>query len=52
MQRDYFDHSNTIGWTREGVKEKKGSGCAVVISNGSGGNKVMEIGKNMREEYL
>ncbi|HKO79292.1 MAG TPA: alpha-amylase, partial [Chitinophagaceae bacterium] len=45
MQRDYFDHSNTIGWTREGVKEKKGSGCAVVITNGSAGNKVMEIGK-------
>lgn len=45
MQRDYFDHANTIGWTREGIKEKKGSGCAVVITNGSAGHKVMEVGK-------
>ncbi|RYF91995.1 MAG: DUF1939 domain-containing protein, partial [Chitinophagaceae bacterium] len=45
MQRDYFDHPNTIGWTREGTKDKKGSGCAVVITNGSAGNKVMEVGK-------
>jgi alpha-amylase len=45
LQRDYFDHPNTIGWTREGADEKSGSGCAVVITNGSAGNKTMEIGK-------
>jgi alpha-amylase len=45
MQRDCFDHGNTIGWTREGIKERKGSGCAVVITNGSAGHKTMEIGK-------
>lgn len=45
VQRDYFDHANTIGWTREGVKERKGSGCAVVMTNGSAGQKAMEIGK-------
>ncbi|MEO8406355.1 MAG: alpha-amylase domain-containing protein, partial [Chitinophagaceae bacterium] len=45
MQRDYFDHGNTIGWTREGVKEKKLSGCAVVITNGTAGEKIMEVGK-------
>lgn len=42
-QRDYFDHSNCIGWTREGDEEH--SGCAVLISNGDKGNKSMEIGK-------
>jgi alpha-amylase len=43
IQRDYFDHSNCIGWTREGDKEH--DGCAVVLSNGDTGEKVMEIGK-------
>lgn len=43
IQRDYFDHPNCIGWTREGNEE--GSGCAVVLSNGEAGNKKMEIGK-------
>lgn len=33
LQRDYFDHPNCIGWTREGTKENEGSGCAVVLSN-------------------
>lgn len=42
-QRDYFDHPNCIGWIREGNDQH--SGCAVVISNGDNGNKVMEIGK-------
>lgn len=43
MQRDYFDHANCIGWTREGDEEHEG--CAVVISNGDAGNKTMEIGR-------
>jgi alpha-amylase len=43
IQRDYFDHPNCIGWTREGDDEH--SGCAVAISNGDNGNKNMEIGK-------
>ncbi|KAA9042020.1 alpha-amylase [Ginsengibacter hankyongi] len=42
-QRDYFDHANCIGWTREGDDEHRG--CAVVISNGDNGNKTMEMGK-------
>lgn len=41
-QRDYFDHPNCIGWTREGDEEH--AGCAVVLSNGDSGNKNMEIG--------
>jgi alpha-amylase len=43
MQRDYFDHKNCIGWTREGDNEH--GGCAVVLSNGDNGNKYMEMGK-------
>ena len=42
-QRDYFDHANCIGWTREG--DEQHSGCAVVLTNGDNGNKTMEIGK-------
>jgi alpha-amylase len=45
LQRDYFDHPNTIGWTREGIDERRGSGCAVVITNGTAGHKTMEVGK-------
>jgi alpha-amylase len=41
-QRDYFDHANCIGWTREG--DDKHPGCAVIISNGDAGNKTMEMG--------
>jgi len=44
-QRDYFDHPRTIGWTREGEPEIKGSGCAVVLTNGSAGNKKMKMGE-------
>jgi len=43
QQRDYFDHANCIGWTREGDEEH--TGCAVVMSNGDEGTKKMEIGK-------
>jgi alpha-amylase len=45
QQRDYFDHPNCIGWTREGDEEHAGSGCAVVLSNSEEGSKHMEIGK-------
>ena len=43
VRRDYFDHPNCIGWIREGNDQH--NGCAVVISNGDQGTKVMEIGK-------
>jgi alpha-amylase len=45
QQHDYFDHNNTIGWTRVGAAEKEASGCAVLMTNGLAGNKKMEIGK-------
>lgn len=44
IQRDYMDHGNCIGWTREGVDDMPGSGCAVLLSNGDEGFKKMEIG--------
>jgi alpha-amylase len=44
-QRDYLDHKNTIGWTREGIIEQPGTGCAVLLSNGDEGWKYMEVGK-------
>ena len=44
LQRDYIDHPNTIGWTREGNDEKEYSGCAVVMTNGAAGDKSMELG--------
>ena len=41
-QRDYLDHANCIGWTREGDDDH--SGCAVILSNGDKGFKTMEMG--------
>jgi alpha-amylase len=43
-QYDYFDHANTIGWTRLGTEEHPG-GMAVILSNGGNGNKWMEVGQ-------
>ena len=52
-QRDYFDHGNTIGWTREGIDEKPLSGCAVLLTNGSAGYKIMEIGeRHARRRFI
>ncbi|MGD1895561.1 MAG: alpha-amylase [Phormidesmis sp.] len=42
-QYDYFDHPNTIGWTRLGTQGNPG-GMAVVMSNGDAGVKRMDIG--------
>jgi len=46
LQRDYLDHPNCIGWTREGIEEKENSGLAVLLSNGEEGYKHMEMGIN------
>lgn len=43
-QIEYFDHPQVIGWVRRGTDEHPGSGCAVVISNGSDGYKHMQMG--------
>jgi len=46
-QYDYFDHPNTIGWTRLGNDEYPG-GLAVLLSNGNDGWKWMEVGQKNR----
>ncbi|MBD2566635.1 alpha-amylase [Anabaena lutea] len=49
-QYDYFDDQNVIGWTRLGDAEHP-KGLAVVMSNGSGGSKWMEVGKPNTKFY-
>ncbi|GGG17006.1 alpha-amylase [Paenibacillus abyssi] len=49
-QEDYFDHPNMIGWIRRGDPEIERSGCAVVISNGDGGEKRMYVGEDRAGE--
>jgi alpha-amylase len=44
-QKDYFNEANRVGWVREGIEEKELSGCAVLISNGDGGEIEMEVHK-------
>ena len=44
-QRDYIDHWDIIGWTREGDTAKAKSGLATLITDGPGGYKWMEVGK-------
>lgn len=45
LQRDYLDHPNCIGWTREGNDDNGLTGLAVVLSNGEKGVKKMEVGE-------
>ncbi|WP_199118486.1 alpha-amylase [Pedobacter sp. ASV28] len=46
LQRDYLDHPNCIGWTREGDVAFENSGLAVLLSNGEAGTKKMEVGQH------
>ena len=46
-QKDYLDNNNIIGWTLSGDDEHPNSGFAVVLSNGEGGAKQMNVGKNL-----
>jgi alpha-amylase len=46
FQREYFDHPNCVGFTREGTAEQENSGLAVLLSNGDEGSKNMEMGKS------
>jgi alpha-amylase len=45
LQRDYLDHPNCIGWTRDGGDGHENAGLAVLLSNGEEGFKKMEIGE-------
>jgi alpha-amylase len=44
LQYDYFDHFNTIGWTRLG-DEQHPKAMAVIMSDSASGSKWMEVGK-------
>lgn len=49
-QNDYFDHPNTVGFTRIGDKEHPDSGLALLISNSEDGEKLMSVGENHKGE--
>lgn len=51
-QKDYFDNPNIIGWTLEGDYYHQDSGLAVILSDGEGGAKQMNVGKNLAGEVL
>ncbi len=40
----YFDHPNTVGFTRTGNGAHPHSGCAVLMANGEDGSKRMDVG--------
>ena len=44
-QHDYFDDPDVVGWTMEGDEEHGGNGLAVVLTNRTGGDKAMFVGK-------
>ncbi|MEM9767136.1 MAG: alpha-amylase [Cyanobacteria bacterium P01_D01_bin.71] len=44
-QYDYFDHWDIIGWTRLGDGAAHPKAMAVLLSDGSGGSKWMEVGQ-------
>ncbi len=46
-QTDYFDDPNVIGWVRQGDIDHPDSGMAVLLTNGNGGNKIMNVGKRL-----
>lgn len=49
-QNNYFDHPNTVGFTRTGDDKHPGSGVAVLLSNGEDGDKVMNVGERHQGE--
>ncbi len=51
-QKDYFDNPNIIGWTLEGDYYHQDSGLAVILSDGEGGAKQMNVGKNLAGQVL
>ena len=51
-EHDYFDDHDIIGWTREGDYYHQDSGLAVILSDGPGGGKQMNVGKNLANSIL
>ena len=46
-QIDYFDDHDIIAWIRTGDDEHPGSGLVVIMSDGPGGGKTMNVGKRL-----
>lgn len=46
-QIDYFDHHDIIAWVREGNDEHKDSGLVVIMSDGPGGGKTINVGNRL-----
>ena len=51
-QIDYLDDFNIIGWTRTGEESKPVSGCAVILSDGPGGQKEMCLGARFAGKHF
>ena len=49
---DYADHPDILGWTLEGDDRHPGSGCAVLVDDGPGGEKCMYVGRNHAGEIF
>ncbi|WP_290527233.1 alpha-amylase [Alistipes sp.] len=49
-QNDYFDHPDTVGFTRTGDERHPDSGLALLISNGDDGEKEMSVGEAHNRE--
>lgn len=49
-ENNYFDHCNTVGFTRMGDDEHPDSGLALLLSNGDDGDKVMYVGEHHKGE--
>ena len=48
-QIDYFDDHDIIAWIRTGDDEHPGSGLVVIMSDGPGGGKTMNVGKRLAD---
>ena len=46
-QIDYFDHHDIIAWVRKGDIEHQNSGLVVIMSDGPGGGKTINVGENL-----
>ena len=46
-QIDYFDDHDIIAWIRTGDDEHPGSGLVVIMSDGPGGGKTMNVGQRL-----
>lgn len=52
MERDYFDHAQILGFTREGDMDHPGSGLVFLCSCGPGGEKRMAVGKRLSGRWF